>query len=218
MTNQSHVEVTLSGAVRSIMILNSAQVLKRTLNVLLLFFMCDIFNILSGVSFLCYGTWKVLEPVEKSAWISFGKYMVILGLMSGMCNFLTRFGIRIWSRSFLVPYIVFLVMLLTYVLIQFTQSVSLRGVKEVDSFSLLATLVILYIWQIMVRQWIYMSLPRPVMHDPETPVTLPALPSEESSQSAQMNSPPPKYDSLEDTIELPNYEEAVGGVDYTTNE
>ena len=145
----------ISGAVRSIMILNSVHVLKRTLNVLLVFFMCDIFNFLSGVSFFCYGNWTVLEPVEKSTWISFGKGMLLIWLMSGLCNFLARFGISIWNRCFLVPYMVFLVMLLAYVLIELSQSVSSCGVKEVDLFSLLPVVIILYIWQTMVRQWIY---------------------------------------------------------------
>eukprot|EP00091_Calanus_sinicus_P009080 TRINITY_DN21471_c0_g1_i1.p1 TRINITY_DN21471_c0_g1~~TRINITY_DN21471_c0_g1_i1.p1 ORF type:complete len:161 (+),score=33.06 TRINITY_DN21471_c0_g1_i1:67-483(+) len=129
--------------------------------------MGDIFNILSGISFLCYGTWMPNEEAHKFTWVGIGKSLMLLGLMSGICNVLARFGIRIWSRVFLLPYLVFLIMLLTYVFIGFSQSVKQRGVKEVDFLSVVAILVIFYIWQTILRQWVYIVPPRPVMHDGE---------------------------------------------------
>ena len=63
-----------------------------------------------------------------------------------------------------------------------------------------------------------MSLPRPVMHDGESPVIPTSTPSSEpGGQSTQEIDSPPKYDSLEDedTRELPDYQEAVAGQQMT---
>ena len=87
--------------------------------------------------------------------------MWMLGLVSGICNLLARFGVRIWCRVFLVPYLVFLLMLLASVFIQLGKSVKLLGMKEADILPIFAVLVIFYVWQAILRQWIFMSLPKP---------------------------------------------------------
>jgi hypothetical protein len=146
--------------------------------------------------------------VEKLTLISMGKVMMMLGLVSGSCNMLTRIGIRVWKRVFLVPYLVFLLTLLAYVLICLSQSVKHRGVKEVDVLSIVFILGIIYIWHVIMRQWVYMSLPRPLMLDGESPDdTL------SSGSVSQLTDSPPKYDALEDedNNELPDYQEAVAG-------
>ena len=149
---------------------------------------------------------------EKFTLLSLGKAMMMLGLVSGSCNMLTRIGIRMWKRVFLVPYLVFLLMLLAYVLIGLSQSVKHRGVKEVDVLSILFILGIIYIWHVIIRQWVYMSLPRPVVLDGESLDISPYDPSSTGSVS-QLTDSPPKYDTLknDETSELPDYQEAVAG-------
>merc|ERR1712000_685931 len=129
-----------------------SQVVKRTLTVLTIFFICDIFNFLTGLSFLCYGTYGPPTyggPRQKYVWVAgYGKVLVILGFLSGTCNIFARIGVRIWSRVFLAPYIIFLMVIFAYFLVKLSRSVSLHGdLKDVDFVSLIALLIILYIWQ-----------------------------------------------------------------------
>ena len=201
-----------STTVRTIEMLNSVHVLKKTFRFLLIFLVCDIFNLIGGISCFCYGTWVANELAEKFTLLSLGKAMMMLGLVSGSCNMLTRIGIRMWKRVFLIPYLVFLLTLLVNVLIGLSQSFKRRGVKEVDVLSILFILGIIYIWHVIIRQWVYMSLPRPVVLDGESPDdTLSSVPV------SQLNDSPPKYDALEDedNNELPDYQEAVAGQQVT---
>ena len=209
-TSQIPAEVR-STTVRTREMLKSIHVLKKTFRFLLIFLICDIFNLLSGISCFCYGTWMATELAEKLTFISVGKVMM-LGLVSGFCNMLTRIGIRMWKRVLLVPYLVFLQTLLAFVLIGLSKSVNHRGVQEVDVLSILFILGIIYIWHVIIRQWVYMSLPRPVVLDGESPDdTL------SSGPLSQLNDSPPKYDALEDedNNELPDYQEAVAGQQVT---
>ena len=201
-----------STAVRTIEMLNSVHVLKKTFRFLLIFLICDIFNLIGGISCFCYGTWVANELAEKFTLLSLGKAMMMLGLVSGSCNMLTRIGIRMWKRVLLVPYLFFLLTLLAYVLIGLSQSVKHRGVQEGDVLSILFILGIIYIWHVFIRQWVYMSLPRPVVLDAESPYD-----TFSSGPVSQLNDSPPKYDALEDedTNELPDYQEAVAGQQVT---
>ena len=209
-TSQIPAEVR-STTVSSREMLKSVHVLKKTFRFLLIFLICDIFNLLSGISCFCYGTWMATELAEKLTFISVGKVMM-QGLVSGFCNMLTRIGIRMWKRVLLVPYLVFLQTLLAFVLIGLSQSVKHRGVQEVDVLSILFILGIIYIWHVFIRQWVYMSLPRPVVLDAESPYD-----TFSSGPVSQLNDSPPKYDALEDedTNELPDYQEAVAGQQVT---
>ena len=192
---------------------STAQVVKRTLTVLTFFFICDIFNFLTGLSFLCYGTWAEIPPRQKYVWAGYGKGLVILGFLSGACNIFARIGVRIWSRAFLVPYIIFLMVIFAFFLVKLSRSVSLRGnVKEEDFVFFIALIIILYIWQTIVKQWVYMSLPKPVLTDTEAPASS-ASPPQASTGAEGEDESPPKYESLEGVDELPNYDEAVGGLD-----
>ena len=103
-------------AVRTIEMLNSVHVLKKTFRFLLIFLFCDIFNFLSGISCFCYGTWVANELAEKFTLLSLGKAMMMLGLVSGSYNMLTRFGIRMWMRAFHVPYLVYLLIRQTIII------------------------------------------------------------------------------------------------------
>jgi len=215
-TSQMPAAGARSPAVRSIEMLNSVHVLKKTFRFLLIFLICDIFNLLCGISCFCYGTWLANDLAEKFTLLSLGKVMMMLGLVSGSCNMLTRIGIRMWKRVFLVPYLVFLLMLLAYVLIGLSQSVKHRGVKEMDVLSILFILGIIFIWHVIIRQWVYMFLPRPVVIDGES-VGIPPPDDASSGSVSQMADSPPKYDTLEDedTSELPDYQEAVAGQQVT---
>merc|ERR1712179_433002 len=187
--------------------------IKRTIRVLTVSCICDLLILLSGVSFLCYGTWGAgaVGQEQKIMLVRYGKNVAIFGCLSGTSNILARLGVRIWSRVLLVPYIIVLTLFFAYILMTLTQTVGYRGVKQVDFIFFLALLAILYIWQTMIKQWIYMSLSKPGPIDSEAPVT-PAVSSsaESQGQAGQVESPPPKYDSLEEVSNLPNYEEAVG--------
>ena len=60
-------------AVRTIEMLNSVHVLKKTFRFLLIFLFCDIFNFLSGISCFCYGTWVANELAREIYFAQFGE-------------------------------------------------------------------------------------------------------------------------------------------------
>ena len=197
---------------RSTMIPGTAQVVKTTIRVLTISCICELLIFLTGISFLCYGAWGEVSQDQKFMLVCYGKNVATFGFLSGTSNLLARLGVRIWSRVLLVPYIIFLTLSFAYVLVTLTQTVGYRGVKQVDFIFFLTLLVILYIWQTMLKQWIYMSLAKPSPIDSEAPVVSPVSSSTSDSrgQAGQVESPPPKYDSIEEDANLPNYAEAVG--------
>merc|ERR1719186_417322 len=133
--------------------------------------------------------------------------MAVFFLVSGICNRVARYGVKVWCRLFLAPYL----------LLNLGKSITIQGLKETDLLSILAVMITFYNWQVILRQWVYMSLPKPVLSDEESPAVNTAdsgiaLTSE--AQTTQVD-PPPTYDSLEradtNASGLPDYQEVIGG-------
>ena len=207
----------MSMTCRSVMMLKSGHVLTKTLHILFIFFCCDVFNILCGLAFFSCGTWTSDQSVNKAGWITVGKTMAVFFLVSGICNRVARYGVKVWCRVFLAPYLIFLLMVMSSLLINLGKSVTFQGLKETDLLSILAVLITFYIWQVILRQWVYMSLPKPVLSDEESPAVNTAdagIVLTTEAQTTQVD-PPPNYDSLEsadtNTSGLPDYQEVTGG-------
>ena len=83
--------------------------------------------------------------------------------------------------------------------------------------SVIALVVIVYVCQTVTRQWIFMSLPLPLLADDENP---PSSIIQSTSVNQTSEDLPPTYDTLivEDTEELPNYKEATQGHTENTTE
>merc|ERR1712096_155921 len=137
--------------------------------------------------------------------ITTGKTMAAFFLVSGICNRVARYGVKVWCRVFLAPYLIFLLMVMSYLLINLGKSVTIQGLKETDLLSILAVMITFYIWQVILRQWVYLSLPKPVLTDEESP----AVNTADSDIALTQVDPPPNYDSLEradtNTSGLPDY-------------
>jgi len=79
------------------------------------------------------------------------------GLLSVICNCLASFGIKKRRRYFLVPYLVFIPMVLSILFIILITSLCTKGVSELLAVPVVICLALSYVWVKLLKQWSLMS-------------------------------------------------------------
>eukprot|EP00092_Neocalanus_flemingeri_P103543 GFUD01132527.1.p1 GENE.GFUD01132527.1~~GFUD01132527.1.p1 ORF type:complete len:244 (-),score=55.15 GFUD01132527.1:46-777(-) len=207
------------------------RVQRRTFRILQLLLFCDIFCLItSGILFFLSSLSKD-PPLNRSLLLQVSGFVGSYGSISAFCNCFASYGIRTWRRSFLLPYLTFFPMVLTILLIYlvslFYKSGIITGTVLINFvLPLLTSILMVYIWLKLLKQWFTMSRPLAVI----------SLPSQQDVESQTLAlarafaflhlSPgpgidqdvgstrdlPPKYETLEvDMTAPPEYEEAVEG-------
>jgi len=150
------------------------------------------------------------------------------GLLSVFCNCLASFGIKKRRRYFLVPYLVFIPMVLSLLFIILITVLCTKGVNEFLAVPVVICLVLSYVWVKLLKQWSIMSqIPTDNQQenidiDRELASVLAILDLSQRQAIINLsqgnagetiggvyNDPPPRYESLEVENCPPCYEEAV---------
>jgi len=147
------------------------------------------------------------------------------GSLSVICNCLASFGIKKRRRYFLLPYLVFIPLVLSLLFITLTTVLCTKGVNEFLAVPVVICLVLSYVWVKLLKQWSIMSqIPTDNQEenidiDRELASVLAILDlsqrqaaidlSQRNVVEAMSNDPPPQYESLEVQTCPPSYEEAV---------
>jgi len=196
----------------------------KILQVLLFF---DVFCIITSSILLLFSTLSssVNIHLNKRLLLQVSTVFGIYGLISFICNCLANYGIRKWRRFFLLPYLTFLPTVLVLLLIYLIGSSFMCGITEAIVLPLATSIVIMFIWLKLLKQWFAMAEPldnviSPTQQEVESQalalataiaiLNLSPGQTEQDAADTRRDSPPPKYETLEvDMTAPPEYEEAV---------
>lgn len=185
----------------------AARVLRTTTSLLRCFLFFDICYLVAGIALITMGLMDSYS--QKASMIMFGGMFGVFASVSALCNSLASHGMRTWKRGFLLPWLLFYLLILVLLTMMLAHSLYTNYLHWRHVFIVFATVAVFVSWRHMQRQFILMSLPRPeqVVVDIEGVVRdflVPAAPGSPKDL-------PPKYEDVEEAP--PTYEEAgaVGG-------
>merc|ERR1712155_111878 len=106
-------------------------------------------------------------PASLTTLVNIAVLLATYSLTAILCNCLAVQGLRNDSRTFLVPYLIFLPLVLTSLIVYVVNTVLTRGLSPESLFiPMVLGLVLSVVWLRIVRHWILMGrrrwLPRPL--------------------------------------------------------
>lgn len=150
------------------------------------------------------------QIAERERMVLCGGFFGLFASLSAMCNSLACHGMRKWKRGFLVPWILFYLLVLGFLTMNLLQALYLHNfhVEWRHLFLFFAVFTIFSCWRHMKKQYLLMALPRPeqVIIDVESVVREYLRPATAISVSPAGDLPP-KYEDLEDFP--PQYDEST---------
>jgi len=150
------------------------------------------------------------QIADRERMVLCGGFFGLFASLSAMCNSLACHGMRKWKRGFLVPWILFYLLVLGFLTMNLLQALYLHNfhVEWRHLFLFFAVFTIFSCWRHMKKQYLLMALPRPeqVIIDVESVVREYMRPSAATSVSPAGDLPP-KYEDLEDCP--PQYDEST---------
>eukprot|EP00092_Neocalanus_flemingeri_P098218 GFUD01125234.1.p1 GENE.GFUD01125234.1~~GFUD01125234.1.p1 ORF type:complete len:237 (-),score=54.46 GFUD01125234.1:202-912(-) len=180
----------------------AARVLRTTNSLLRTFLFFDICYLISGIALITMALTNQLDSRDKM--IMFGGLFGVFASVSALCNSLASHGIRTWRRNFLLPWMLFFLIVLVLLIMHMGHSLYFQRAQWRHIFLFFANIVVFSCWRHMQKQFILMALPRPhtVVVDVEAVVR-------EYLSPVTVHSPlkdlPPKYEDVEDFP--PQYDE-----------
>jgi len=189
----------------------SAKILRTTYSLLRCFLFFDICYLIAGLTLITLALTNQLN--DKDRMIMVGGFFSLFASMSAMCNSLASHGVRTWRRSFLMPWLVFFLLVLAFLTLNLAQAIYRLQfhIEWRHVFLFFATYAVFSCWRHMQRQYLIMSLPRPeqVVVDVESVVREYLRPSTSVSPAGDL---PPKYEEIGEDIPPPQYDESTMNV------
>ena len=132
--------------------------LRVMLIFLLILDICSLFGcITSAVCSTQLPPWQL--PLDFVTMINLSIILGTYGLTSLLCNGLTFYGLRKKNRIFLVPYLVFLPLVLTSLIILIIKNILTRGITPETLFIPMAVgFILTIVWLKLMRHWFVMSM------------------------------------------------------------
>lgn len=184
----------------------SAKILRTTYSLLRCFLFFDICYLIAGITLITMALTN--QIAERERMVLCGGFFGLFASLSAMCNSLACHGMRKWKRGFLVPWILFYLLVLGFLTMNLLQALYLHNfhVEWRHLFLFFAVFTIFSCWRHMKKQYLLMALPRPeqVIIDVESVVREYLRPATAISVSPAGDLPP-KYEDLEDFP--PQYDE-----------
>jgi len=181
----------------------TARVLRTTYSLLRFFLFFDICYLISGIALVTMALANQME--ERSKMVLYGGLFGLFASVSAICNFLAGHGLRTWRRKFLLPWLLFFLIILGVLTMCMTHDIWNARVHWRHIFLFLATMFVITCWRHMQKQYILMSFPRPsfsITADVEAAVREVLQPLPITPKDA-----PPRYEEV--AQDPPAYEEAV---------
>lgn len=186
----------------------SAKILRTTYSLLRCFLFFDICYLIAGITLITMALTN--QIAERERMVLCGGFFGLFASLSAMCNSLACHGMRKWKRGFLVPWILFYLLVLGFLTMNLLQALYLHNfhVEWRHLFLFFAVFTIFSCWRHMKKQYLLMALPRPeqVIIDVESVVREYLRPATAISVSPAGDLPP-KYEDLEDFP--PQYDEST---------
>jgi len=186
----------------------SAKILRTTYSLLRCFLFFDICYLIAGITLITMALTNQIADRERM--VLCGGAFGLFASLSAMCNSLACHGVRKWKRGFLVPWILFYLLVLGFLTLNLLQALYLQNfhVEWRHLFLFFAVFTIFSCWRHMKKQYLLMTLPRPeqTIIDVESVVREYLRPSNTTTESPPGDLPP-KYEDLEDFP--PQYDEST---------
>merc|ERR1712218_170882 len=171
----------------------AARLLRTSLSLLRCFLFFDICYLIGGITLISMALSNQVNDQENKM-VFAGGLLTLFGSLSAMCNSLASHGLRTWRRAFLLPWLLFFLLVLAFLFLHLAQ--------------------VFYQYHLRLKwEHLVMAFPRPeqvvvdvesVVRDYLRPATAHSPPGDlppkyeevqaASSQIAEEEAPPPQYD------------------------
>eukprot|EP00092_Neocalanus_flemingeri_P018376 GFUD01019887.1.p1 GENE.GFUD01019887.1~~GFUD01019887.1.p1 ORF type:complete len:240 (-),score=43.07 GFUD01019887.1:68-787(-) len=202
----------------------SLRIQRRTCKILQVVLVFDVFCLLTSATLLISSCFSTDLPLDRRLLLKVGTLLGSYSSISVVCNVLASYGVRAWRRFFLLPYLIFLPMVLTIMLVYMARLLFITfGINEAILLPIISSTVMVYIWLKLLKQWFAMSKPMmattPEFNqqdvEPEalalaTAFALLHLSPDLGQDTVTTRDLPPSYETLEvDMSAPPEYDEAM---------
>merc|ERR1712215_431382 len=155
----------------------AARLLRTSLSLLRCFLFFDICYLIGGITLISMALSNQMEDRDNRMVLA-GGLLTLFGSLSAMCNSLASHGVRTWRRGFLLPWLLFFLLVLAFL------------------FLFLAPYCLFSCWRHIHKQYLMMAFPRPeqVIVDVESVVRDYLRPATAVSPPGDL---PPKYEEVQ---------------------
>merc|ERR1712133_255096 len=186
----------------------SARMLRTSLSLLRCFLFFDICYLIGGITLITMALSDQMQDKDNRM-VFTGGVLTLFASLSAMCNSLASHGVRVWRRGFLLPWLLFFLLVLAFLFLHLAQVFyehHLR-LKWEHLFLFLATYCLFSCWRHIHKQYLVMAFPRPeqVVVDVESVVRDYLRPATAHSPAGDL---PPKYEEVQAAAAQVNEEEA----------
>jgi len=184
----------------------TAKILQTTCSLLRCFLFFDICYLIAGLTLITLALTNQID--DKSRMIMVGGFFSLFASMSAMCNSLANHGVRTWRRFFMMPWLIFWLLVLAFLTLHLAQSLYVMQfrIEWRLIFLFFATYAVFSCWRHMQKQYLAMTLPRPeqVVVDIESVVREYLRPATAVTPNGDL---PPKYEEVGEELPPPVYDE-----------
>jgi len=186
----------------------AARLLRTSLSLLRCFLFFDICYLIGGITLISMALSNQVKD-QDNRMVFAGGLLTLFGSLSAMCNSLASHGLRTWRRAFLLPWLLFFLLVLAFLFLHLAQvfyQYHLR-LKWEHLFLFLATYCLFSCWRHIHKQYLVMAFPRPeqVVVDVESVVRDYLRPATAHSPPGDL---PPKYEEVQAAAAQVSEEEA----------
>eukprot|EP00092_Neocalanus_flemingeri_P040765 GFUD01044381.1.p1 GENE.GFUD01044381.1~~GFUD01044381.1.p1 ORF type:complete len:233 (+),score=48.38 GFUD01044381.1:59-757(+) len=203
----------------------SLRIQQRTCKILQVLLFCDVFSLtISSTILLILSSFSIDLPLDRKLLLKVCTLLGSYGSISFVCNILASYGVRAWRRFFLLPYLIFLPMVLTIMIVYMVRLLFIMYGTCEAILPIIFSTVIVWIWLKLLKQWCAMSKPRmaaaPTESDQQdvesqalalaTAFAFLQLSPDAGQDAVTTRDLPPDYETLEvDLTAPPEYDEAM---------
>merc|ERR1712158_139705 len=166
----------------------AARLLRTSLSLLRCFLFFDICYLIGGITLISMALSNQVKD-QDNRMVFAGGLLTLFGSLSAMCNSLASHGLRTWRRAFLLPWLLFFLLVLAFLFLH------------------LAPYCLFSCWRHIHKQYLVMAFPRPeqVVVDVESVVRDYLRPATAHSPPGDL---PPKYEEVQAAAAQVSEEEA----------
>jgi len=165
---------------------------------------CDLCLFITGISLLTVGLTNSYYDQEKM--IALGGIFGVAASISVTCNSLATHGLKSWKRGFLVPWLLFYLVVLSVMVLGLARSFYYEHLNLRQVFLFLICLSLFSCWRHLQKQFLLMAYPKPelIVADVEAVVRELIVQHQDAedtaaTQYAAAKDLPPKYEEVEDS-------------------
>merc|ERR1712179_103580 len=140
----------------------AARLLRTSLSLLRCFLFFDICYLIGGITLIAMALSNQVKD-QDNRMVFAGGLLTLFGSLSAMCNGLASHGLRTWRRAFLLPWLLFFLLVLAFLFLHLAQvfyQYHLR-LKWEHLFLFLATYCLFSCWRHIHKQYLVMAFPAP---------------------------------------------------------